>query len=225
MNTPISILLGQAPTLARDALRALLNAEADLAVVAEADDPPAVRALVQQHHPRVLVTESVLGGRSWLPMLLRMRQEADAPAIVLLASDEPASAAAGGPASTVGLAKVHRTATLDPGDLFRAIRQAALGEPVPTGGPAPELRPRTALLPALDSRGSQAGTHALTGREQEVLDLIADGLQSRQIALRLGISVQTVATHRSHLMQKLDLHSVVALTRFVVGRRRLACLG
>jgi two-component system NarL family response regulator len=65
---------------------------------------------------------------------------------------------------------------------------------------------------------SAAGTAKapLAPREREVLQLIAEGHSSRDVARRLHISAQTVETHRRNIMQKLDLHSVADLTRYAI---------
>jgi len=60
--------------------------------------------------------------------------------------------------------------------------------------------------------------HSLTSREREVLQLIAEGHTSREIAEILFISVKTVDAHRSHIMEKLDLHNVADLTRYAIQK-------
>ncbi|MBF0450973.1 MAG: response regulator transcription factor [Candidatus Magnetomorum sp.] len=62
----------------------------------------------------------------------------------------------------------------------------------------------------------------LTKREQEILNLIADGLTNKQIASRLCISIKTVETHRSNMMKKLDLHNAAGLTSYVLQKRQAA---
>jgi DNA-binding NarL/FixJ family response regulator len=59
----------------------------------------------------------------------------------------------------------------------------------------------------------------LTCREVEILKLIAAGLNTKQIAAHLRISVKTVASHRRHIMQKLEIHNVVSLLRYAIRRK------
>lgn len=59
-------------------------------------------------------------------------------------------------------------------------------------------------------------TDALTMREREVIQLLADGKTSKEVAVALNLSVKTAETHRTNLMRKLDLHSVADLTRYAV---------
>lgn len=65
----------------------------------------------------------------------------------------------------------------------------------------------------------EAGAGALTGREREALQLIAEGKSNKEIADVLGISVRTVETHRLHLMRKLKVRSVSELTRYAIRNR------
>ena len=61
-------------------------------------------------------------------------------------------------------------------------------------------------------------TPHLTHREREVLTQIADGLSNKEIAIRLGVGVRTVETHRERIMRKLDIHHVAGLTKFAIAR-------
>jgi len=58
----------------------------------------------------------------------------------------------------------------------------------------------------------------LSTREVEVLQLIAEGFSSKEIAAKLGISTKTAETHRAHLMQKLNLHGIAGLTRYAIAK-------
>lgn len=69
---------------------------------------------------------------------------------------------------------------------------------------------------ALDPRGSGSVYEILAPREREVLQLLAEGLSSSQIASRLDVSTSTIETHRRNIMRKLDLHSVADLTRYAI---------
>ena len=76
------------------------------------------------------------------------------------------------------------------------------------------------LKPASGADASSAH-NTLTPREDQVLNLVAEGLSSKEIAQTLGLSVKTAETHRSNMMRKLDLHSVSAVVRFALGRGRI----
>ena len=65
-------------------------------------------------------------------------------------------------------------------------------------------------------RGDDGGAELLTPRQREVLQLIAEGHSSKEIARRLDLSVKTVETHRSQLMKQLDIHEVTGLVRYAM---------
>ena len=59
----------------------------------------------------------------------------------------------------------------------------------------------------------------MTDREREVLQLIAEGKTNKEIAALLGVSINTVETHRKHIMEKLDLHNTAEIVRFAVRKK------
>ncbi|HBL18677.1 MAG: DNA-binding response regulator [Elusimicrobia bacterium GWA2_69_24] len=63
---------------------------------------------------------------------------------------------------------------------------------------------------------ADAAASPLTRREQEVLQLLAEGSSTKEIALRIGVSIKTIETHRMHIMAKLDIHNVAGLTRYAI---------
>lgn len=65
-------------------------------------------------------------------------------------------------------------------------------------------------------RDQEYSHHVLTGREREVIQLLAEGKTSKEVAVTLNLSVKTAETHRTNLMRKLGLHSVADLTRYAV---------
>ena len=93
-------------------------------------------------------------------------------------------------------------------DLVRAIEAAASGSKYIS----PDISEKIREL--REMRGKLASL--LTPREREVLGLIARGLTNKQIAAKLNLSLKTVDTHRTNLMQKLDIHSTAELVRFAL---------
>jgi two-component system, NarL family, response regulator LiaR len=70
--------------------------------------------------------------------------------------------------------------------------------------------------------GPRAGRGRLTGREREVLQLIAEGLSSKEIAMQLALAVRTVESHRAHLMEKLEVNKVSGLVRVAIRQGLVA---
>ena len=72
------------------------------------------------------------------------------------------------------------------------------------------------VVEAAKSNGATPALGLLTVRERQVLKLLAQGSTSKEIADRLHLSVKTVGTHRNHIMEKLDIHSIAELTKFAI---------
>ena len=68
-------------------------------------------------------------------------------------------------------------------------------------------------------KGSEDAPLQITGREREVVQLLAEGKGTKEVATMLNVSVKTVETHRTNIMRKLDCHSVTELVRYAVGVR------
>jgi len=96
-------------------------------------------------------------------------------------------------------------------DLVVAIHTVAAGQIYVSAGLA------DTVLEGYGANGSESSAlNLLTPREREVLQLLAEGHPAQDIASRLKVSVKTVGTHREHLMQKLDTHSLAGLTKFAI---------
>lgn len=100
-----------------------------------------------------------------------------------------------------------------PAELIKAIESVHAGESFFS----PDVA-RAALNQYV--RGAGEGPHPaqISNREREVLIAIAEGLSNKEIAVRLGVGVRTVETHRERIMRKLDIHSVAGLTRFAIQK-------
>ena len=72
------------------------------------------------------------------------------------------------------------------------------------------------LVAAGQADPERAATKPLTSREREVLQLVAEGLSSKEIAVSLGVSTRTVESHRAKLMEKLGIHKASALVRYAI---------
>lgn len=99
-----------------------------------------------------------------------------------------------------------------PEELLRAIESVHNGETFFT----PEIA-QAALSQLVNNGGKKDPFAQLTGREREVLILIAQGQSNKEIANQLGIGVRTIETHRERIMRRLDIHSVAGLTKFAIA--------
>ena len=203
----IRVVLADDHMLFRQGLVGLLRAVPDLAIVGEAADGAALARLVAETQPDLAIVDvsmplhdvKLLPGdwarRGWPTRL-----------IVLTVHREPAVAR---PIIQSGVAGyVLKENAFE--ELLAAVRAVA------AGGEFVSPLLAAQLLKAETVGG--AGTEPLSPREVEVLRLIASGLANKQIARQLGLSVDTVRTHRMRLMKKLDLHSTADLTRHAMQR-------
>lgn len=105
-------------------------------------------------------------------------------------------------------------------DLDRAVRAVAQGKSF--FSPAIQTALREDYIRQLRQKGLTDSYDLLTGREKEVLQLLAEGKVNKEVASALNCSVNTVATHRMHLMQKLDLHSSAEIVLYAMRKRLIS---
>ncbi len=186
-------------TVVRQGLRALLGATPDLEVVGEAADGAEAVRLVAELKPDVVVMDLSLPGLHGTEAIKRLRAVSDAKVVVLSMHSSPAVVQRAREAGCHG----YVVKGSDVSELARAIRGALQGQPYFSAE-------------VLDAASTPQAVDRLSGREREVLQLIAEGNTNKAIAQRLGISVHTVNAHRVSLMSKLDLHDAQGLTRFAI---------
>jgi two-component system, NarL family, response regulator NreC len=183
----------------------LLDAEADLEVVAEVGDVDAARRSVLGYKPAVLVLDLNMPGGSSLEAIPGIGETSPNTVIVVLTMQEdPAFAREALQAGAKGYVLKQAAGA----ELVQAIRAAA-------GGGTwlnPQLGARMAAAPATPSGPASD----LTERELEVLQLIALGHTNNEIAAQLYLSVRTVETHRAHIQQKLGRSSRAELVRYAL---------
>jgi DNA-binding NarL/FixJ family response regulator len=208
MTRPIRVLLADDHALVRAGLRKLLESLSGVEVVAEAGDGREALALVGSKNPDLVLLDITMPGLNGLEAAERIGREHPGTRVILLsmhASEEHVLRALR--AGAAGY--LPKDAAL--GELELAINAVRKGE--------------TYLSPAVSRhvsdyvRRTGAETEpreSLTPRQREILQLIAEGQSTKRIAGTLGVSVKTVETHRSQLMEKLDIHDVAGLVRYAI---------
>ena len=203
------VLLADDHTLVRAGLRKLLESIGGVEVVGEACNGLEVLGLVAQLRPDVVVMDVAMPGLNGLDASARLRIE--------------------WPDIKVLILSMHQNEDY----VRQALRQGAaaylLKDAAPTdleAGLRAVLRGETYLSAAVSKgvmsdyvkrlRDDEPSGVQLTPRQREVLQLIAEGNSSKEIARRLDISIKTVDTHRSQLMRQLDVHEVTGLVRYAL---------
>lgn len=209
------ILLADDHTLVRAGFRALLKDIEALQVVAEAGDGREALQLIGQHHPDVVLMDITMPILNGLEATARVTREYPHVRVIILsvhANEEYVLEALRSGASGY-LLKDAGTAELE-----TAIRTVCSGEvylsPAISKHVAEYIR-RTGNAPRTDARDIEP-YQRLTPRQREVLQLIAEGRTTKQIAQLLNIGVKTVETHRMRLMEQLNIHDVAGLVRYAV---------
>ncbi len=203
-------------TLVRAGLRKLLESIPDVEVVGECSDGLELLTMAQTQAPQLVLMDIAMPGLNGLEATARLAKQ--------------------WPAIRVLILSMHQNEEY----VRQALRHGAVAYLLKDAAPMElELALRTVLAggtylsPAVSKgvlndyvqrlRSEDLDADALTPRQREVLQLIAEGSSSKEIARRLELSVKTVETHRSQLMKQLGIHEVTGLVRYAmrVGLVRL----
>lgn len=209
---PLRIVLADDHSLVRAGIRVLLQGMGDVEVVGEASDGHAALQLVEHLQPDVLLTDIAMPGLNGLETLARISRDFPQVRVVILSmhvnGEYVLQALQSGAAGY--LLKDAAVTELD-----LALKTIAGGEvylsPAVSKHLVADVRRRAGEVPVSGGPFAQ-----LTPRQREVLQLIAEGHTSQQIAHRLGLSIKTVETHRLQLMQRLDIHDIAGLVRYAI---------
>ncbi len=216
----LRILLVDDHKIIRDGLRLLIEKQPDMQVVAEAGNGRDAVQLVQELSPDVVVLDVGMPELNGIEASRRIKSFNEQIRIVALSMHcdrrfiaEMLSAGASG--------YVLKDCAFS--ELVRAIEAVGAGETY--------LCPRVADVMVKDyvsrlshARADSVEPPSLSGREREVLQLLAEGKATKQVAALLQVSVKTIETHRQRIMQKLQLGSVAELTKYAI-REGLTSLG
>ena len=204
----IRVLIADDHTLVRAGIRSLLEKLPGIVVVAEASDGAEVIGLVARHRPQIVLMDIAMPNLNGLDATRKLAELHPEVRVVILSiySDEEHVYQALQAGVSGYLLKGAAIEELD-----LAIRSAARGETF--------LSPQVSR-PVIDeyirrTHASRPGEF-LSTRQRQVLLLIAEGKNMKQIALELGIGVKTAETHRAQLMERLNIHDVAGLVRYAI---------
>jgi DNA-binding NarL/FixJ family response regulator len=210
---PIRILLADDHTVVRDGLRALLEHESDMAVVGEAADGRESVRLAETEAPDIVVMDLAMPIMNGMEATRRILANNTRVGVVILSMHQDESYVLG--ALKAG-AKGYLLKDSVRGELLQAIRAVSQGRSFLTRKIARILQED--YIRRLEQRGLQDRHDLLSDREREILQMIAEGRSNKEVANLLHISLTTVETHRGHILQKLDLHSIPELILYAVRK-------
>lgn len=209
----IRILLADDHNILREGLRSLLERQPGMCVVGEAAEGRETVKLADEHHPDVIVMDIGMPNLNGIEATGRILEKHSHTGIVILSMhyDESYVIRALKAGARGYLLKDSMKA-----DLIGAIRAVAAGRSF--FSPRISRMLQEDYMQALSTKGAEDSYDLLTSREREVLQLIAEGKTNKEIAGALNVSPYTVDTHRTHILQKLNLHSVPEVILYAVRK-------
>ena len=199
------IVLADDQAMVRAGLRAMLELEPDVEIVAECANGDDALAESRRLQPQLLIVDLGMRGTPLAELARLLRQEQPALKILVLTGDLTERAVKHALAAGVD-GYVVKSDEIE--ELIIAIGAVLAGECYVSSALAANLSL------AVAATGSTPHTGKLTQREIEVLALIGQGFNSAVIAERLGLAVRTVRKHRENILRKLDMHNMAQLTAF-----------
>jgi DNA-binding NarL/FixJ family response regulator len=209
----IRILLADDHPVVRDGLRALLGREPDMTIVAEAADGREAVRLAEEQSPDVVIMDLGMPIMNGIEATRRIVATSPHTAVVILSMHQDESYVLG---SLNAGAKGYLLKDSMRKEVIEAIRAVSQGRSFLTRKVGAMLQED--YISQLRRRGLEDSYDLLTDREREILQLIAEGRTNKEVANILNISLTTVETHRTHILQKLDLHSVPELILYAVRK-------
>jgi two-component system response regulator NreC len=214
---PIRILLADDHTVMRNGLRLLLERQTNLTVVGEASDGREAVRVAEAVSPDVVVMDIAMPNLNGIEAARQITCTRPGTAIVILSmhSDESYVIRA-----LKAGARAYLLKDSAEGDLIAAIHAIAEGKSF--FSPAISRILVEDYMRQLALRHVEDTYELLTAREREILQLLAEGKSNKEAAAMLNLSVYTVETHRTHILQKLNVHNVPELILYAVRKGIIA---
>ncbi len=211
--TAVRIVLADDHTIMRQGLRLVLERQPDFAVVGEADNGREAIDMVIRENPDVVIMDIAMPLLNGIEATRRINEERLKTAVVILSmhSDEGYILKALRAGARAYLLKDSADA-----DLIQAVRAVCAGKAF--FSPAVSKVLADDYLRQIRQQGVDDPYDLLTVRERELLQLIVELKATKDIAAMLGVSPHTIDTHRSNLMQKLNVHSIAELILYAVRK-------
>lgn len=215
----IRILVADHQRIVREGLRSLLAHHTEIEIVGEAADGETTMAAAFKLQPDVVILEVAMPGVDGAEATRRIRAELPEVKVIALSAQSDRR-------TVIDMLRAGASAFLAKecgfDELMAAVRSVKDGRPylgvMATGSLIDELMGHAGApgKPPADRPREHEHAKTLTAREVEVLQLLATGKRVKEIARMLDISVKTVESHRQNMMDKLEIHSAIELTRYAL---------
>lgn len=204
-----TIVLADDHRIVREGIRRILKSRDDFEVVGEASNGEEAVELAAEKNPDVILMDVTMPRLSGVDATRRIcKQQKDTHVLILSMHDDRSCVEEVLRAGASG----YIVKDAAPSELISAIDAVKSGESYLS----PAITHQVVNAIAQPGERPSSAASVLTEREREVLSLIAEGLSSKEIAQKLGVSLKTVESHRANLMEKLDIHKVSGLVRFAI---------
>jgi DNA-binding NarL/FixJ family response regulator len=214
----IRVIVADDHALFRRGLEMVLESEPDIEVVAEANDGNEVIALSEQHMPDLVLMDVRMPGRGGIEATQAIKDAVPHTKILMLTiSDEEEDLYDAIKAGANG----YLLKEISIEEVAGAIRSVHMGQSLISPSMASKLLNEFAAMARKDEEKQQMPAPRLTDREMEVLTLVAQGLNNRDIAKQLYISENTVKNHVRNILEKLHLHSRMEAVVYAVREKLL----
>ena len=209
----IRVVVADDHTIMREGLKRILHGAEDIEVIGEAVDGFETLALVRRGGFDLLLMDLSMPGRSGVDLIPQIKDEAPKlPLLVLTMHEEEQYAVRAIRAGALGYLTKESAGT----QLISAIRKVAIGRPYISMEVAEQL-----AIDAMPARQDMPHK-SLSDREFEVFNLLVSGKSITEIAEMLHLSVKTVSTHKTRILQKMSSHSLAELVQYAVAHGLLA---
>jgi DNA-binding NarL/FixJ family response regulator len=218
MNNKISVLLVEDHIIVRKGLKALLDMDSSFEVVGEAENGKEAIDMNHELKPDIIIMDiamPVLNGFEASRQILK--KDPKAKILILSAHSDDGYIEK---AMALGVAG-FLIKQCSPHFLVQALIEIKNGNRYYSSSILDRLKDET--KPAIDGKLQKTKMNLLTARENQVLQLIAEGQANKQIANELNISVKTVEKHRQNLMNKLQIHDTAGITRYAIAEGIIEC--
>lgn len=213
---PIRVLLAEDHTLVRAGIRALLQEFGWIKVIAETGEGNDALRLVKKEHPDIVLMDIAMPGLNGIEATARIKREYPDTKVIILsmhANEEYVLQALRDGASGYLLKDAG------PVELELAIKSVIQGDTYLSPPISKQvIADYIARFEKKTNKGeaNRGAFEILTSRQREILQLIAEGYTTKDISLKLNLSINTIETHRSQLMERLGIHDLAGLVRYAI---------